>query len=159
MLNISVAGNRIVSDPDSITGEHGTTGPDPTTKFFAAGKKQVELPSVEIKIKVTDRDDPKKKWADSVIKTGPVYSGKSTGDMVSWKISGPDSWANATYTWSAEGPETKFGPNGVGKNEWKIADGDEDAVKDWLDWKPVGNGVRRQKRNELPHKLPFVIRF
>jgi len=89
-----------------------------------------------LEMRITDRDDPKKKWADNVVKTAPVYSGKSTGDMVSWKLGGTDSWTNATFSWSAEGPETKTGPSGTGKNEWKIADGDEDTAKDWLDWKP-----------------------
>ena len=97
-------------------------------------EKPVLLLPVEMRI--TDRDDPKKKWADNVVKTALVYSGKSTGDMVSWKLGGSDSWTSATFSWSAEGPETKTGPSGTGKNEWKIADGDEDTAKDWLDWKP-----------------------
>ena len=89
-----------------------------------------------VEMRITDRDDPKKKWTDNVVKTAPVYSGKSTGDMVSWKLGGTDSWTNATFSWTAEGPETKTGPSGTGKNEWKIADGDEDTAKDWVDWKP-----------------------
>lgn len=93
-------------------------------------------PLLPVEMRITDRDDPKKKWTDNVVKTAPVYSGKSTGDMVSWKLGGTDSWTNATFSWSAEGPETKTGPSGTGKNEWKIADGDEDTAKDWLDWKP-----------------------
>ncbi len=96
--------------------------------------KTVSLLPVEMRI--TDRDDPKKKWTDNVVKTAPVYSGKTTGDMVSWKLGGTDSWTNATFSWSAEGPETKTGPSGTGKNEWKIADGDEDAANDWIKWKP-----------------------
>jgi hypothetical protein len=93
-------------------------------------------PLLPVEMRITDRDDPKKKWTDNVVKTAPVYSGKSTGDMVSWKLGGTDSWTNATFSWSAEGPETKTGPSGTGKNEWKIADGDEDTAKDWIDWKP-----------------------
>ena len=89
-------------------------------------------------MKVTDRDDPKRDWSNasdwSPSKT--VYAAEFTGDMVSWKLGGTDSWTNATFSWSAEGPETKTGPSGTGKNEWKIADGDDDTQHDWLDWKP-----------------------
>lgn len=91
-----------------------------------------------VEMKVTDRDDPKKKWAEAQQWSfeKPIYTGKSAGDMVSWKIGGTDSWTNATFSWSAEGPENRTGPSGTGKNEWRIADGDEDTQHDWLDWKP-----------------------
>ena len=95
------------------------------------------VPPLTVEMRITDRDDPKKKWADNVLKTAPVYSGKSTGDMVSWKLRGTESLSSATfYSWSAEGPETKTGPSGTGQDEWRIADSDGDIANDWLDWKP-----------------------
>ncbi len=100
------------------------------------------LGRLSVEMRIADRDDPKKKWADNIVKTAPVYSGKSTGDMVSWKLSGTDSWTNATFSWTAEGPESKTGPSGIGKNEWKIADGDEDIAKDCLDWLPGKYKIR-----------------
>jgi hypothetical protein len=91
-------------------------------------------------MKVVDRDDPKKKWGSEKDhnQTKPVYAGESCGDMVSWKLGGTDTWGSTVFTWTAEGPggETKTGPTGAGKNEWKIADGDDDTANDWLKWKP-----------------------
>lgn len=92
-----------------------------------------------LELKVVDRDDPKKKWADAKDwPSKPIYAGASCGDMVSWKLAGTDGWSSTTFTWTAEGPggETITGPTGAGKNEWKIADGDDDTANDWLKWKP-----------------------
>jgi hypothetical protein len=86
-----------------------------------------------VEIKVVNRDDPTKKWTDAQPSSGPVHSGKETGDMVSWTING---LSTSSFSWSAEGPESKTGPSGTGKNEWKIANGDEDTEHDWIDWKP-----------------------
>ncbi len=116
----------------------------PENRAHGDGRYFIKTVGVSVEMRITDRDDPKKKWADNVIKTAPVYSGKSTGDMVSWKLVGTDALGDATFSWSAEGPfrwtaggpETKNGPSGAGKNEWKIADGDEDTANDWLMWKP-----------------------
>ncbi|MEY3480196.1 MAG: hypothetical protein RIQ71_971 [Verrucomicrobiota bacterium] len=91
-------------------------------------------------MKVVDRDDPKKKWGSEKDHNAskPIYAGESCGDMVSWKLGGTDTWGSTVFTWTAEGPggETKTGPTGAGKNEWKIADGDDDTANDWLKWKP-----------------------
>jgi hypothetical protein len=93
-----------------------------------------------LEVKVTNRDDLKKKWADAkaIGSNNVVYSGDTTGDMVSWKLTGIDSWSSMTFTWTATGPngETITGPTGAGRNEWKIADGDEDTANDWVKWKP-----------------------
>ena len=101
-------------------------------------KKTARL--LPIEMKVVDRDDPKKKWGSEKDhnQTKPVYAGESCGDMVSWKLGGTDTWGSTVFTWTAEGPggETKTGPTGAGKNEWKIADGDDDTANDWLKWKP-----------------------
>ena len=89
-----------------------------------------------VEVKVVNRDDPKKTWADAQASAaGTVYAGKESGDMVSWKLNGLDS---ATFTWKATGPTGNVisGPTGSGKNEWKIADGDSDTTNDWLKWKP-----------------------
>lgn len=101
-------------------------------------KREATIVLLPMEMKVTDRDDPTKKWTDAKdwTATKPIYSGEKNGDMVSWKLGGTDSWTNATFSWSAEGPETKTGPSGTGKKEWKIADGDEDPQHDWIDWKP-----------------------
>jgi len=91
-------------------------------------------------MKVVDRDDPKQKWGseEDHNQSKPIYAGESCGDMVSWKLGGTDTWSSTVFTWTAEGPggETKTGPTGAGKNEWKIADGDDDTANDWLKWKP-----------------------
>ncbi|MDH4475370.1 MAG: hypothetical protein QE274_02755, partial [Verrucomicrobiaceae bacterium] len=100
----------------------------------------VNLTLLPVEIKVVNRDDPKNKWADATDNSSgkPIYAGESCGDMVSWKLGGSNSWTNTTLTWTAEGPngETIAGPTGPGKNEWKIADGDDDTANDWLKWKP-----------------------
>jgi hypothetical protein len=99
-----------------------------------------EVILLPIEMKVVDRDDPKKKWGSEKDHNAskPIYAGESCGDMVSWKLGGTDSWSSTTFTWTAEGPggETITGPTGAGKNEWKIADGDDDTANDWLKWKP-----------------------
>jgi hypothetical protein len=93
-----------------------------------------------VEMKVVDRDDPKKKWGSEKDHNAgkPIYAGESCGDMVSWKLGGTDTWSSTVFTWTAEGPggETITGPTGAGKNEWKIADGDDDTANDWLKWKP-----------------------
>jgi hypothetical protein len=93
-----------------------------------------------IEMKIVDRDDPKKKWGSEKNHTQskPIYSGQTTGDMVSWKLAGADSWTNVTFTWSAEGPdgETIAGPTGAGENEWTINDNDDDTAANSLTWKP-----------------------
>lgn len=92
-----------------------------------------------VEIMVVDRDDQTKKWADAQDGKGVnIYAGETTGDMVSWKLSGTDSWSSTNIEWSAEGPDgqTIQGPSGAGKNEWKIADDDEDTANDWLKWIP-----------------------
>jgi hypothetical protein len=93
-----------------------------------------------INVSVVDRDDPKKKWADKKPSDSgkPIYAGEKNGDMVSWKLEGTDSWTNVTFTWTATGPtgQTVTGPTGAGKNEWKIADGDDDTANDWVKWDP-----------------------
>jgi len=108
-----------------------------TTKKNGAAKITVIPP---VQVKVVDRDDPKKKWGEEkdLAKEKPIYAGESCGDMVSFKIGGTDGWSSTTFTWTAEGPndETITGPTGAGKNEWKIADGDDDTAHDWVDWKP-----------------------
>ena len=103
---------------------------------LTVGKKAFLLP---VEVKLVDRDDPTKKWADAVDGSGKkIYAGETTGDMVSWKLGGTDSWSSMNFSWSAEGPnsQTIQGPSGTGKNEWEIADGDEDTANDWLKWKP-----------------------
>jgi len=103
-------------------------------------KPRVKVSLLPIEMKVVDRDDPKKKWGSETDhnQSKPVYAGESTGNMVSWKLGGTDTWSSTVFTWTAEGPggETKTGPTGAGKNEWKIADGDDDTANDWLKWKP-----------------------
>ncbi len=93
-----------------------------------------------VEMKITDRDDPTRKWGDEKDHNlnMPIYAGESTGDMVSWKLSGTDSWTNVMFTWMGEGPggETVTGPTGAGKNEWTINDADGDMATDWLNWKP-----------------------
>jgi hypothetical protein len=97
------------------------------------------LPSVEVKVKAVDRDDLTRTWADATDRalSNLIYAGGSCGDMVSWKAVGLDAWPDATYTWTATGPNnhTINGPVGQGKSEWKIAEGGESG-KGWLDWKP-----------------------
>ena len=104
--------------------------------FFWRSKADTLL---KVDLEVVDRDDPTKKWGDEEDAniSEPIYAGESTGDMVRWSI-GYGSLSNLTFTWTAEGPngETKTGPTGIGKDEWKIADGDSDTSVDWLDWKP-----------------------
>jgi len=118
---------------------------DPLNYTNANGSRQTntgwyEVTLLPVEMKVVDRDDPKKKWGSEKDHNAskPVYAGESCGDMVSWKLGGTDSWSSTTFTWTAEGPggETKTGPTGAGKNEWKIADGDDDTANDWLKWKP-----------------------
>ena len=114
--------------------------------YFSEYKPPMEWPDIDgctlfvyrvpLEMRITDRDDPKKKWSDNALRTAPVYSGKSCGDMVSWKLGATGSWTNASFSWSAEGPENKTGPSGTGVNEWLIADGDHDTTNDWLKWKP-----------------------
>ena len=115
-----------------ITSEHPSGGME--------SEVDVELVLLPVEVKVTDRDDPKKRWADAKNHSSskPIYAGKSTGDMASWKLAGTDSWTNVTFIWTAEGPggETVTGPMGAGKNEWTINDADEDTATDWLKWKP-----------------------
>ena len=94
---------------------------------------------IPVEVKVVDRDDPKKQWSDAQDGSGrKLYAGETTGDMVSWKLGGTDSWSSVNFNWSAEGPnsQTIQGPSDTGKNEWKIADSDEDRVKNSLKWKP-----------------------
>jgi hypothetical protein len=94
---------------------------------------------LKVDVEVVDRDDPTKVWGDEQPRniSEPIYAGESTGDMVRWSI-GDGSLSSLNFTWTAEGPngETETGPTGVGKNEWKIADGDTNTSVDWLDWKP-----------------------
>ena len=115
-----------------ITNEHPSGGME--------SEVDVELILLPVEVKVTDRDDSRKRWADAKNHSSskPIYAGESTGDMVSWKLAGTDSWTNVTFIWTAEGPggETVTGPTGAGKNEWTINDADEDTATDWLKWKP-----------------------
>jgi hypothetical protein len=109
---------------------------DPSTTLDKEGTWSL-LP---VEVKVVDRNDPTKKWADAKdhSSANPIYAGESNGDMVRWRLSGADNWTNITFSWSAEGPggETITGPTGAGKNEWTIHDGDDDTATDWLKWKP-----------------------
>jgi hypothetical protein len=92
-----------------------------------------------VQVKVVNRDDPTQTWADGPqIATGPIYSGDSDGDMVSFKIIGTDTWTGATFSWSAQGPESVTGPSGVGVNSWKIEDEDGNDPNGyiWLGWTP-----------------------
>ncbi|MEI7775292.1 MAG: hypothetical protein WCK17_11010, partial [Verrucomicrobiota bacterium] len=95
---------------------------------------------IPVEVKVVDRDDPKKQWGDEKAQSSdkPIYAGESTGDMVSWKLGGTDIWSSAAFTWTAKGPngESKAGPTGAGKNEWKIANGDGDTENNQLNWQP-----------------------
>jgi hypothetical protein len=92
-----------------------------------------------MELEVVDRDDPTEKWGDEQDAniSEPIYAGESTGDMVRWSI-GDGALSSLNFTWTAEGPngETKTGPTGVGKDEWKIANGGSDTSVNWLDWKP-----------------------
>jgi len=103
---------------------------------IVSGSAALLLP---VEVKVVNRDDPTQTWADGPqIATGPIYAGDSDGDMVSFKLVGTDSWTSATYTWTAEGPESITGPTGVGVNTWKIEDedGNDPDGDTWLGWKP-----------------------
>lgn len=50
-------------------------------------------------IKVVNRGDPKKKWADKkpFDSSKPIYAGEKNGDMVSWRFEDTDSWTNVTF--------------------------------------------------------------
>lgn len=109
---------------------------DPADSYGALIDNVMVLP-MPVETRIVNRDNPGKQWQDNalIIKPAPVYSGKSTGDMISWKVGGSDRWAGASYNWSATGPETKAGPSGAGKNEWKIAK-DGNKKPGCMDWKP-----------------------
>ena len=102
--------------------------------------QRISLTLLPIEVKVVNRDDPTKTWADAQVHSQekPIYAGESCGDMVSWKLSGSSGLTNTSLTWTAEGPsgETVSGPTGAGKDEWRIADGDGDSANDWIKWKP-----------------------
>jgi hypothetical protein len=138
------ASQPIVLDPHHLTPHASQTpnlppqaGNNPILPYFQLQQIDGLLP---IEMQVANRDDPAQKWSDSKYfsSSEPIYAGESCGDMVSWKLGGTDSWDSTVFTWTAEGPsgETKTGPTGVGKNEWRIADGDADLANDWLKWKP-----------------------
>ncbi len=92
------------------------------------------LPTVEIKY--VDRDDPTKTWTTNgepktLPANQPVYSGKVTGDLISWALPS-GSFSGSTLTWTAERkipaspPVTIAGPSGTNQNEWKLT-----APIDW----------------------------
>lgn len=110
---------------------------DPITAAFFWRSKTDRL--LKMDVEVVDRDDPTNSWGDEQPRniSEPIYAGESTGDMVRWSI-GVGSLSSLNFTWTAEGPngETKTGPSGVGEDEWKIANGGNDASNNWLNWKP-----------------------
>ena len=134
----------IVLDPHHLTPHASQTpnlppqaGNNPILPYYQLQQIDGLLP---IEMQVADRDDPAAKWSDAKDRslTKPIYAGRSCGDMVSWKLGNTEAWSSTVITWTAEGPggETKSGPTGAGKNEWKIAEGDADTAIDWLNWKP-----------------------
>jgi len=95
-----------------------------------------EVTLIKPMVKIVDRDDPTKTWADAVTSDNKtVYAGKESGDMISWAINGFD---GGKFTWMATGPTGDIisGPIKSSKNEWKIANGDSDTANDWIKWKP-----------------------
>ncbi|MEO0452856.1 MAG: hypothetical protein AAFY98_01805 [Verrucomicrobiota bacterium] len=143
--------SMIVGTADEIQDDQGNPIPPE--------KKVVLL--LPIEISVVDRNDPKKQWGDEeqADMSDPIYAGETTGDMVSWKLGGTDSWSSTTFTWTAEDPngETVTGPTGAGKNEWTIHNDDSDTSKDWLDWAPgtwtikvqIGSGASAEFKQEV----------
>jgi predicted outer membrane repeat protein len=138
------ASQPIVLDPHHLTPHASQTpnlppqaGNNPILPYYQLQQIDGLLP---IEMQVADRDDPAAKWSDAKDRslTKPIYAGRSCGDMVSWKLGNTEAWSSTVITWTAEGPggETKSGPTGAGKNEWKIAEGDADTAIDWLNWKP-----------------------
>jgi hypothetical protein len=91
-----------------------------------------------VEVKYVDRDDPAKTWPttgepQSLPAGQAIYSGKNTGDLVSWSLPS-GALSGSTFTWTAERktPEspavTITGVTGVDKTEWKLTSP--------LDWKP-----------------------
>lgn len=101
----------------------------------------VVLLPVEIETNYVDRDDPVRTWttagaAKKLPIDQPIYAGKETGDLVSWRLAPniTSLFNGGTYMWTAERKEPAFpavtvmGVMGVDKTEWKLVNP--------LDWKP-----------------------
>jgi alpha-tubulin suppressor-like RCC1 family protein len=134
-----------VKDPNNSLEEaslpYGSDGSPPETSSI-----QWLMCPATIKAKFIDRDDPTKRWVSAIDLplNQPIYAGQKCGDMISWRVGGLETWTGAVFSWTAEGPENRSGPSGAGKYEWKIADGDADTAKDWLDWKPGRYDIKCQ---------------
>ena len=132
----TLAKNWVVDNRSALlaphTHSHGTN---------LVADKKVNLLPVEVETNYVDRDDPAKTWTTAggskVLPKGQaVYSGKETGDLVSWNL--PTNittlFGGGSYTWSAERKTpaspavTVTGVTGVDKTEWKLTSP--------LDWKP-----------------------